>query len=74
MVAYSIFNDSFTIQFPNGSTVPMTTDGIAWSSDSSRFKNGDETKMWHNVSDPRFMNWVRIATLPTFRKLWARIN
>lgn len=30
--------------------------------------------MWLNISDPRFLNWIRIATLPTFRKLWARIN
>jgi len=30
--------------------------------------------MWYNTTDPRFMNWMRIAPLPNFRKLWGRIN
>ena len=52
----------------------MTTDEIAWPSDIKMFKNSDPSKMWLDVTNPRFMNWVRIATLPSFRKLWARIN
>lgn len=30
--------------------------------------------MWYNVTDPRFINWMRIAALPTFRKLWGKIE
>ena len=30
--------------------------------------------MWTNTTDERFMNWMRIAAMPTFRKLWGRIN
>jgi hypothetical protein len=30
--------------------------------------------MWFNVSDERFMNWVRIASMSNFRKLWGRIE
>ena len=52
----------------------MTTNGIAWESDSYRFDMPDPSKLWINITDPRFMNWIRISTLPTFRKLWARIN
>ena len=75
MVAYSIFNDTFGIQYPNGTNVStMVTDGIAWPSDSYRYEINDPSTMWINVTNPRFMNWMRIATLPTFRKLWARIN
>lgn len=52
----------------------MTTEGIAWPSDEIKFKITNKSQQWLNVSDPRFMNWVRIASLPNFRKLWARIN
>ena len=52
----------------------MTSDGIAWPSDSSRYTITDPSVMWLNTTDPRVMNWMRIATLPNFRKLWARIN
>ena len=30
--------------------------------------------MWYNITDERFMNWMRIAALSTFRKLWGRID
>jgi hypothetical protein len=52
----------------------MTTEGIAWPSDYNRYAVSNVSEQWMNVTDPRFMNWARIATLPNFRKLWARIN
>ena len=52
----------------------MTTNGIAWPSDFKKYHLADPSKAWLNVTDPRVMNWLRIATLPDFRKLWARIN
>jgi hypothetical protein len=74
IIAYSIFNDSFVITKPSGSTATISTDGIAWPSDLKKYKIGNASKQWYNVTDPRFMNWMRIASLPDFRKLWGRIN
>ena len=75
MIAYSVFNDTYSIAYPNGTNISsMTTDGIAWPSDAYRYNMPDPSVMWLNISDPRFQNWMRIANLPTFRKLWARIN
>lgn len=51
----------------------MTTDGIAWPSDLKKYQVSNKSLQWLNVTDPRFMNWMRIASLPDFRKLWARI-
>lgn len=74
IIAYTIFNDTFSVLDQNGNNITMTTDGIAWPSDVERFVSYNESTAWLNISDPRFMNWIRIATLPDFRKLWARIN
>lgn len=74
MIAYSIFNDSFVITKPSGGTATITTDGIAWPSDLKKYTVSNPSKQWYNVTDPRFMNWMRIASLPDFRKLWGRIN
>lgn len=74
IIAYSIFNDSFSISDPNGNSILMTTNGIAWPSDLQKYKLSNLSAQWYNVTDPRFMNWMRLATLPDFRKLWARIN
>jgi hypothetical protein len=74
IIAYSYFNDSFSIYYPNGTNISMTTDGIAWPSDLMKYKVSNPSLQWVNVTDPRFMNWMRIASLPDFRKLWARIN
>lgn len=51
----------------------MTTEGIAWASDLKKYKVSNRSLQWLDVTDPRFMNWMRIASLPDFRKLWARI-
>lgn len=75
MVAYSIFNDTYIILKPDGSTLTsLTTDGIAWPSDSVRYKLTNPSTQWLNLTDPRVMNWMRIASLPDFRKLWGKIN
>jgi hypothetical protein len=73
VIAYTIFNDSFVIQ-SNSINVSVTTSGIAWPSDLQKYQISNPGLQWYNVTDPRFMNWMRIATLPNFRKLWGRIN
>lgn len=34
----------------------------------------DKSVMWTNITDERFMNWMRVAAMPNFRKLWGRIE
>jgi hypothetical protein len=73
IIAYTIFNDSFVIKNDSNS-VYVTTNGIAWPSDLLKYQISNPGLQWYNVTDPRFMNWMRIATLANFRKLWGRIN
>lgn len=74
MVAYTVFNDTFDVLYPNGTSIPISTDGIAWPSDVQKYSSVNAGKMWYNISDPRFMNWIRISTMPSFRKLWGKIS
>lgn len=52
----------------------ISSKGIAWPSDLARFKITNPSEMWYDITDERFMNWVRIASTPNFRKLWGRID
>lgn len=51
----------------------ISSTGIAWPSDLKKFVVGNSSTMWYDVSSERFINWMRIASMPTFRKLWGRI-
>lgn len=73
LIAYSMFNDSFQLSNDSG-PVPMTSDGIAWPSDKELYKVNNASQMWYNTTDERFMVWMRVAALPSFRKVWARVN
>lgn len=70
MIAYTVFNDSFSL----GNNVDISSTGIAWPSDLEKYKISNASQMWYNTTDERFMNWMRIAAMPTFRKLWGRID
>ncbi|MDP2435868.1 MAG: CDC50/LEM3 family protein [archaeon] len=78
LIAVSTFNDSFTLQYPNGTAVEWTTDGIAWQSDiDKKFKpipDGQAGIVIQNQTDPHFINWMRTAALPTFKKLYTIIH
>lgn len=73
IIAYSIFNDSFSLTNPAGNPVPILSTGIAWPADLQRYKLGNISQMWYNTTDERFINWIRIASMADFRKLWGRI-
>jgi hypothetical protein len=73
LIAFSVFNDTYSITNSSGE-IPVTSEGIAWPSDKELYKPSNPDQMWYNTSDERFMVWMRIAALPTFRKVWGRIN
>lgn len=79
LIAKSFFNDRFydwTI-IKNGEEKPFSPNerNIASKADKEiKFNNYDLSKQWINMTDEHFIVWMRPAGLPTFRKLWARID
>lgn len=77
LIAHTMFTDEFTLR-KQGATSDITIrdTGIAWESDlkDNRYKNIDLTKQWIDMEDERFMNWMRVAGLNDFRKLWGIID
>lgn len=43
-------------------------------SSKSKFKNYDLTKQWLDVTDERFINWMKSSSQPSFKKLWGIVN
>lgn len=66
----------------------MVTDDIAWYIDRKTYKNVDLSKQWLDMEDgkgivfvkknneklERFMNWMKVAGIADFKKLWGVIN
>lgn len=79
LIAKSWFNDTFKLYRSNGTQIPMSSQNIAWPSDvETKFNNpSNKTQGIRTIPDlknPDFINWMRIAGLPTFRKLYRIIN
>jgi len=86
LVAASIFNDSFSFTMRGGQQGNWTNDGIAWTGDLTEkfiqrpLKIGQETNMGPfgvllpNISQPETAVWMRVAALPTFKKLHRIIH
>jgi hypothetical protein len=79
LIAKSFFNDSYVLVSPNNQLVPLKKQGIAWSSDLDyKFKNpGSDVpgiRVISNFQDEDFVVWMRVAGLPTFKKLHRIIN
>jgi len=89
LIAWSVFNDTFSLADPDGRQVAMVKKGIAWDTDvSTKFRNSEETGTnfppfagkdcspgsGQCAEDEDFIVWMRTAGLPTFRKLYRRID
>ncbi|KAL0234448.1 hypothetical protein PCE1_001484 [Barthelona sp. PCE] len=72
LTANSVFNDTFSLLDPSSSPVTLSTDNISWKADDTKFKTSSEQSV--DVTDPRFKNWMRVAALPNFMKLYGRID
>ncbi|OMJ69821.1 hypothetical protein SteCoe_32339 [Stentor coeruleus] len=80
LIPQSIFNDTFILLPPQDSpleTIDIKFDHLAWDIDKEeKYKNSDDWKtvQWINKENEHIMVWMSIAGLPTFRKLWGRID
>ncbi|GAB4836688.1 ALA-interacting subunit 3 [Ancistrocladus abbreviatus] len=89
LIAWSLFNDTYNFAL-NGNNLTVNKNGIAWKSDRdhkfgkhvfpTNFQNGTLIGGAHlNSSIPLsdqedLIVWMRTAALPTFRKLYGRIE
>lgn len=83
LIAKSLFNDTFSLSFQNGTEIFINETGIAWEADMEMkykypTKEGDpdyhKKVLWTDTRNEHFVVWMRPAGLPNFRKLWGRIN
>ncbi len=73
MIAYTLFNDSFALNM-GALSIFISDQGIAWPSDLKKYVASNPSVMWTDITSERFMNWMRIAAMPNFRKLWGKIS
>ena len=83
LIAKSYFNDTYQLFQPGGDgNVVIHEDRIAWNVDKNdKFESADHAQetQWTDIRNGKvhsehFMVWMSIAGLPTFRKLWGRIE
>lgn len=80
LISTSYFNDTFILLPPQDSpkdSINIKFDHLAWDVDrEEKYKNlkNWKSEQWTDVEDEHFMVWMSIAGLPTFRKLWGRIE
>ncbi|KAL3851001.1 hypothetical protein ACJIZ3_012883 [Penstemon smallii] len=90
LIAWSLFNDTYHFTSNNGGQIPINKRGISWQSDRERkfgrnvypsnFQNGtliggarlNESIPLSEQED--LIVWMRTAALPTFRKLYGKIE
>ena len=76
VAAFSHFTDSFQItQIETNTSLSVSFKGIAWADDLQyKFRNIDLSRQWIDVTDERFINWMRISPYNSFVKTWGKIN
>lgn len=74
VAARAFFNDTFTL-FKDNSQINILDTGIAWETDiEHKFKNIDLNRQWIDMTNERFITWMKVAPFKNFRKSWGRIT
>lgn len=77
LVAKSYFTDTFEL-FRDSDVIPLNENGISWPANNVgvKFKQTPDSAntQWINPENEHFIVWMRSATFPNFKKLWARID
>ena len=68
LIARSVFNDSIRIENYDIEVADIVSD-----TEKKMFKSTDESKEWTDMNE-HFINWMKIAPLPNFRKLYGKID
>jgi hypothetical protein len=76
LIARSYFNDTFKLfRLVDNSEININSTGIAWPDDKTyKFKNADLDAQWIDVTNERFITWMKISPFTDFRKSWGIIN
>jgi len=76
LAAYTFFNDTFELfNLESGKVFPISDKNIAWESDVKyKFQNIDLSKQWVDMTNERFINWIKTAPFENFIKTWGVIN
>lgn len=77
LIALSKFNDTFAVETPAGKALAIGTKDMGWLADrvlvhNPRKKSG--IVIQDDYTDPLFLDWMRVAAFPDFRKLYGVIN
>ena len=75
LMAKSYFQDVFTIKM-NGQEINVKKEDIAYKTDKEKYEKNkfDGSKHWTNLTEERFMIWMRPSPFPNPRKLWGIID
>lgn len=77
LIAKTFYDVKFQITDPSGKNVNIDESNIAWETDKKeRFKLNPNLldKYWTDPSNEHFINWMRPAAFPSFKKLWGKIQ
>ena len=79
LMAKSYLRDEFNDWKNNGKEIKIRIEDIAYKSDKEKYNNIDyddpqNSRQWANMSDERFMIWMRPSPFSSVRKLWGIID
>lgn len=73
--ARAFFNDTFSLASTAGKIYEFSDKDISWPDDREyKFKNIDLSRQWIDMTNERFINWMKIAPFSNFRKTWGVLN